>query len=70
MDDHGPGIPTDTLLAMPGPSRSNDRQRQRHRGLGLAIVERFCIDHRGRLALLEAPGGGLRAELRLPVLAT
>jgi two-component system, OmpR family, osmolarity sensor histidine kinase EnvZ len=47
VDDHGPGIPTSTLLAMPGPSRSNDRQRQRHRGLGLAIVERFCIDHRG-----------------------
>jgi two-component system, OmpR family, osmolarity sensor histidine kinase EnvZ len=70
VDDHGPGIPTDTLQAMPGPSRSNDRQRQRHRGLGLAIVERFCLDHQGRLALVEAPGGGLRAELRLPVLAT
>ncbi|MEB3319765.1 MAG: HAMP domain-containing sensor histidine kinase [Cyanobium sp.] len=68
VDDHGPGIPTDTLLAMPGPSRSNDRHRQRHRGLGLAIVERFCLDHQGRLALLEAPGGGLRAELRLPAL--
>jgi len=68
VDDHGPGIPTDTLLAMPGPSRSNDRQRQRHRGLGLAIVERFCFDHQGRLALLEAPGGGLRAELQLPVI--
>ncbi|MFN4866476.1 MAG: sensor histidine kinase [Cyanobium sp.] len=66
VDDHGPGIPTETLLAMPGPSRSNDRQRQRHRGLGLAIVERFCLDHQGRLALLQAPGGGLRAELRLP----
>jgi len=68
IDDHGPGIPTDTLVAMPGPSRSNDRQRQRHRGLGLAIVERFCLDHQGRLALLEAPGGGLRAELQLPVI--
>jgi hypothetical protein len=34
----------------------------------LAIVERFCLDHQGRLALLEAPSGGLRAELRLPVL--
>ena len=68
VDDHGSGIPTDTLLAIPGPSRSNDRQRQRHRGLGLAIVERFCLDHQGRLALLQAPGGGLRAELRLPVL--
>jgi two-component system osmolarity sensor histidine kinase EnvZ len=67
VDDHGPGIPTETLLAMPGPSRSNDRQRQRHRGLGLAIVERFCLDHHGRLNLLQAPGGGLRAELRLPV---
>ena len=66
VDDHGPGIPTETLLAMPGPSRSNDRQRQRHRGLGLAIVERFCLDHQGRLNLLQAPGGGLRAELRLP----
>ena len=68
VDDHGPGIPTNTLLAMPGPSRSNDRHRQRHRGLGLAIVERFCLEHQGRLALLEAPGGGLRAELRLPAL--
>ncbi|MCP9802581.1 HAMP domain-containing histidine kinase [Cyanobium sp. T1G-Tous] len=68
VDDHGAGIATDTLLTMPGPSRSNDRQRQRHRGLGLAIVERFCLDHQGRLALLEAPSGGLRAELRLPVL--
>ena len=66
VDDHGPGIPTETLLAMPGPSRSNDRERQRHRGLGLAIVERFCLDHQGRLNLLQAPGGGLRAELRLP----
>jgi two-component system, OmpR family, osmolarity sensor histidine kinase EnvZ len=68
VDDHGAGIATDTLLTMPSPSRSNDRQRQRHRGLGLAIVERFCLDHQGRLALLEAPSGGLRAELRLPVL--
>jgi signal transduction histidine kinase len=68
VDDHGPGLPTDTLVAMPGPSRSTDRQRQRHRGLGLAIVERFCLEHQGRLALLEAPGGGLRAELQLPVL--
>ena len=68
VDDHGAGIPSETLLAIPGPSRSNDRQRQRHRGLGLAIVERFCVDHQGRLRLLEAPGGGLRAELQLPVL--
>jgi two-component system osmolarity sensor histidine kinase EnvZ len=68
VDDHGRGIPSETLLAMPGPSRSNDRQRQRHSGLGLAIVERFCLDHHGRLSLLRAPGGGLRAELRLPTL--
>lgn len=68
VDDHGSGIPSDTVLAMPGPSRSNDRERQRHRGLGLAIVERFCLDHQGCLLLLEAPGGGLRAELRLPVM--
>jgi hypothetical protein len=31
-------------------------------------VERFCLDHHGRLSLLRAPGGGLRAELRLPAL--
>jgi two-component system, OmpR family, osmolarity sensor histidine kinase EnvZ len=68
VDDHGRGIPTETILATPGPSRSNDRERQRHSGLGLAIVERFCLDHQGRLCLLQAPGGGLRAELRLPLL--
>jgi len=39
VDDHGPGIPTETLR---------------------------CLDHQGRLALLQAPSGGLRAELRLP----
>ena len=68
VDDYGAGIPTETLLTIPEPSPSKDRQRQRHRGLGLAIVERFCVDHQGRLRLLEAPGGGLRAELQLPVL--
>ena len=35
-------------------------------GLGLSIVNDLAALYGGSLALTEAPGGGLRAELRLP----
>jgi two-component system sensor histidine kinase TctE len=36
-------------------------------GLGLAIVMRVAAGHGGTLRLLDRPGGGLRAEIRLPL---
>jgi len=64
VDDQGPGIP----------AAERERVIERfHRagpgagaGLGLSIVERLLARHGGTLGLEEAPGGGLRAETRLP----
>jgi signal transduction histidine kinase len=67
VDDHGDGLGNHSVLHRPRIPPAADRQRRRHFGLGLAIVERFCIDHGGELALLPSPLGGLRAELRLPL---
>lgn len=67
VDDHGDGLQSRDVLSRPRIPPAGDRQRRRHFGLGLAIVERFCLDHGGELALLRSPLGGLRAELRLPL---
>jgi two-component system osmolarity sensor histidine kinase EnvZ len=45
----------------------DDHGQQRHSGLGLQIVDSFCRNAGGRLTLGRAPGGGLRASLRLPL---
>ena len=67
VDDHGEGLPTNSLFALPLQHRSDDRGQQRHSGLGLQIVDSFCRNAGGRLSLGRAPGGGLRASLRLPL---
>jgi signal transduction histidine kinase len=36
-------------------------------GLGLAISSGIAEEHGGRLTLAPADGGGVRAELRLPL---
>lgn len=70
VEDEGPGIPEDRLGAVFEPftrleaSRSSDTGGV---GLGLAIV-RSCVHvHGGEITLSNLPGGGLRAEVRLPV---
>ena len=67
VDDHGEGLPTASIFTLPLQPRSDDRGQQRHSGLGLQIVESFCRNAGGRLSLGRAPGGGLRASLRLPL---
>jgi K+-sensing histidine kinase KdpD len=47
-----------------------DQSRSQNRGLGLGIVNRFCLDHGGALQLTKRPGGGLCAELQIPVLTS
>jgi two-component system osmolarity sensor histidine kinase EnvZ len=66
--DRGPGIPGADAERMKLPFTRLDAARggQSGSGLGLAIVERVAQAHRGRLALLPRPDGGLIARLTLP----
>jgi len=36
-------------------------------GLGLAIVHRIISDHGGRITISDAPGGGARFAIELPL---
>lgn len=67
VEDHGSGLVSADLLGRQPLPRADDRQRSQHCGLGLAIVERFCRDHGGRLQLEGSSLGGLKAELLLPL---
>jgi signal transduction histidine kinase len=61
--DHGPGFPAEgreALLRLGGTTRPGGH------GLGLPLAQRFARAHGGRLALLDAPGGGGLVEVRLP----
>lgn len=68
--DRGPGIAEDQLRAVLEPFRRVDRSRNAGTGgigLGLAIVRRAAVRDGGRVVLSNRPGGGLLAELFLPV---
>lgn len=68
VDDSGPGIPAEDRV------RVFDRFYRREcsgdttgSGLGLAIVQAIAQRHGARIELGDAPLGGLRVELRLPL---
>lgn len=69
VDDEGPGLPVDRMeeafepFVRLEPSRSSQTGGL---GLGLAIARSIAKAHGGTLTLANRPGGGLRAELRLP----
>jgi two-component system OmpR family sensor kinase/two-component system sensor histidine kinase QseC len=66
VDDNGPGIPAAER------ERVFDRFHRRAAGdsegsgLGLAIVRAIAVQHGGKVELLDAPEGGLRAQVTLP----
>jgi PAS domain S-box-containing protein len=62
--DHGPGLPAGFDLAAVEPYRSD---KPRGSGLGLVIVQRIVEEHGGRLEAENAPGGGARFRIWLPV---
>lgn len=65
--DHGPGVPEADLPKLLRPFfRGGNAALAEGHGLGLAIVDRIVRAHRGRLALANAEGGGLRVDIRLP----
>ncbi|MBS0318967.1 MAG: HAMP domain-containing protein [Proteobacteria bacterium] len=69
VSDAGSGIPAAGRDALREPFRRGDAARgsTAGAGLGLAIVERMARAHGGTLTLDDAPGGGLRARITLPL---
>jgi signal transduction histidine kinase len=63
ISDTGPGIPDDLRERVLEPLFTT---KVRGTGLGLAIADRIARAHGGQLELGNDPGGGARAEVRLP----
>jgi signal transduction histidine kinase len=70
VDDDGPGIPEELRREVFGRFARLDAGRARANGgvgLGLAIVSEVVRAHRGSVVVLDAPGGGARLQVRLPL---
>ena len=70
VDDEGPGVPPEArqtifepFSRLPGTRRRGDEGA----GLGLAIAHRLAELHIGTLGVSDAPGGGARFTLGLPL---
>jgi two-component system nitrogen regulation sensor histidine kinase NtrY len=66
VEDNGPGIPLDLKDKVFAPYFTT-KHTKGGTGLGLAIVHRIVSDHGGRIALADAPGGGARFAIELPL---
>jgi two-component system sensor histidine kinase CpxA len=72
VQDHGPGVPEETLgkLFRPFYRVADARDRQSGgAGLGLAITARAVRFHGGDVTASNAQGGGLLVEISLPAAA-
>ena len=70
VDDDGPGIPDDKLSHVTKPFVRLEESRSTEtggHGLGLTIARAIAERHGGELSLANRAGGGLRAELKLPL---
>ncbi|MBK6972972.1 MAG: HAMP domain-containing protein [Sterolibacteriaceae bacterium] len=69
VSDRGPGIPPAQVERMKRPFTRLDSARGNAKGsgLGLAIVDRIARNHGGELKLVARDGGGLTAEVLLPI---
>ena len=70
LRDHGPGVPEEELepIFRPFYRVGTDRDRRTGgRGVGLAIAERTVATHGGTIRAENAPGGGLRVHITLPL---
>ena len=73
VGDAGPGVPEDSLSKLFQPFYRIDDARGRLTGgvgLGLAITERAVRFHGGKVSAHNRPEGGLRIEIRLPLIYT
>lgn len=70
IDDEGPGIPKEERAFLLEPFARIETSRARATGgagLGLAIVDRLVKAHDGHLLIEDAPLGGARLIVRIPV---
>ena len=70
VDDEGPGIPENQRQAMLEPFNRLETSRNRTTGgagLGLAVVRSVVEGHGGTIEIAEAPRGGTRVMVELPV---
>jgi two-component system osmolarity sensor histidine kinase EnvZ len=69
LQDRGPGVPEDQIgqLLKPFTRLDTARGQANGAGLGLAIVERVLSRHNAELTLRNREGGGLLAQLALPL---
>jgi len=66
--DHGQGIvPGEHLRLIERFARGDAARSQSGSGLGLALVKAVMQAHGGKLDLIDTPGGGLTAQLTLPL---
>jgi two-component system, NtrC family, nitrogen regulation sensor histidine kinase NtrY len=66
IEDNGPGVPSDIRDRVFTPYFTT-KHAKGGTGLGLAIVHRIISDHGGRILISEAPAGGARITVELPL---
>jgi signal transduction histidine kinase len=66
VEDNGPGVPLDLKDKVFAPYFTT-KHNKGGTGLGLAIVHRIVSDHGGRITIADAPGGGARFAIELPL---
>lgn len=69
VDDDGPGIPEAIIGSITEPFVRGESSRSRATGgagLGLTLARAVAEERGGSLVLTNRPGGGLRAEIKLP----
>jgi signal transduction histidine kinase len=65
VDDNGPGIPAEIRDRLFQPFVSS--KGQRGTGLGLAVTRMLVVAHGGTITHVDAPSGGTRMEISLPL---
>jgi two-component system NtrC family sensor kinase len=66
VEDNGPGVPAELKDKVFAPYFTT-KHAKGGTGLGLAIVHRIVSDHGGRIIVADAPGGGARFAIELPL---
>jgi two-component system, NtrC family, nitrogen regulation sensor histidine kinase NtrY len=66
VEDNGPGVPPELKDKVFAPYFTT-KHAKGGTGLGLAIVHRIVSDHGGRITITDAPGGGARFTIELPL---